>query len=122
MYPSDISFSSSSGSEAAAGAGDDRRQLVDTPPEASNVPGADSRRFEDPRDAHGRVVEEEPMRLFAVVAERLTMIGRDADRRRVPEPRNAQEPEKSAHRGVCGRDLSGVAAAPIRRVRLEQVN
>ena len=89
--------------------------------------GADLR--DDQRHAKRRFVREQPVRLFAMVAERFAVIGRDNHQRRTR--RRAQIVEQRRQRCVGSRDLAVVRPArilrverrrrPIRRVRIEEV-
>ena len=86
----------------AAGRGDDRRQLVDNPRHAAHVARPQAGRLQDPRYPQRGVVDKKAMRLLAMVAQRLAVIGRDADRRLVPEPVLMQKAEEPGQRAVGG--------------------
>ena len=70
----------------------------------------------DQRHAHRRLVGEEPVRLFAVFAQRLAMVGGHDDQRGVEQPRLAQPIEEPAERGVREGDLGVVRVRPARLV------
>ena len=62
------------------------------------------------------------MRLLAVLAERLAVIGGDADHDVVPEVPAAEELEQPIGSSVGGAHIAVVAAGAVWRMRLEQMD
>ena len=95
---------------------------LDRPSHATRLKAASRRRFHDQRNVHRRVVDEESVLFFAVVAQRFTVIAEEDDQTAVVKLVALQPIDQAAQFVVGVRDLAVIEmSAILRAIRFRRI-